>query len=172
MKPFAFVLDVDGTVTDGAMLYDKDGKFAKSFGPDDWCLLAEVRKVMPVHFITADTKGFPITQRRIEEECDYPLDVVPNEGISRWNAIRSFYPEHNIIFMGDGCKDWYCLMQSYYSITTSDALNHVKYYADFVTEHSGGKRAVAEACINIIHIFNLPAAKWLPERSLDQQRYT
>ena len=168
MEPsdFVFILDVDGTITDGSMIYTKEGKFGKVFGPDDWCFLSEIKKAMPVHFITGDKKGFPITQRRIEEECEYDLSLVPTDGLKRWEAIEKMYPGKHVIFVGDGCKDWYPLSKAYYSITTSAALNHVKQFAKYVTSHPGGERAVAEACMHVIQEFALPFPDWLPPPTL------
>ena len=51
--------------------------------------------------------------------------------------------------MGDGFYDFKIFQQVGYSITTIDALEHVKDAADFITSRKGSERAVAEACIHI-----------------------
>lgn len=146
-----FVLDVDGTLTDGGMYYTEQGKQTKKFGCDDWNAIELLAKHMRVHFISADRKGFRITQRRIEEECGYELDLVPGDGQERWDFISRLYGNKKVIYMGDGILDSYPLLQSDYGITTKDALKHVQLNAQYVTEHSGGNRAVAEA---ILHVFS------------------
>ena len=54
--------------------------------------------------------------------------------------------------MGDGIFDHYVMKQVAYSIAPSNADQNAK-YTDFVTERSGGDRAVAEACIHILNKF-------------------
>src|SRR5579872_1239693 len=80
-----FVLDVDGTVTTGEMLYSKEGKSYKIFGCDDWDMLAILSNHMKIQFVSADKKGFKITQRRIEEECGYELDLISGLPTLRWS---------------------------------------------------------------------------------------
>jgi NDP-sugar pyrophosphorylase family protein/3-deoxy-D-manno-octulosonate 8-phosphate phosphatase KdsC-like HAD superfamily phosphatase/thiamine kinase-like enzyme len=157
MKQNVFVLDVDGTLTDGKMVYSKNGKVYKSFGADDWNALDELKKHMRIHFISADRKGFPITQRRIEQECKYDLDLVPGAGAERWEFIRNLYAKDHwhVIYMGDGLFDGYPLTQADWGITTCDALDLVKKCANFVTTRPGGNRAVAEACLHLMDRYQI-----------------
>ncbi len=150
-----FVLDVDGTLTDGKMIYSKDGKQYKCFGCDDWNALQILKDYAKIHVISADKKGFPITERRIESECGYLLDVVPGHGQARWEWIRAQYPDDYIMYMGDGMLDWFPLSKADFGITTADALEHTKRAANLVTKRSGGNRAVAEAVTHImLCVFN------------------
>ena len=154
MSDKVFILDVDGVINDGKMYYTKDGKYMKAFGCDDFDLLKEINKHIPVHFITADKKGFAITQKRIEEEMGFQLDIVSHESVSRWDWMKNAYPNGDIIFMGDGYADYYALENCFLGITTKDALDHVKRIADYTTERSGGDRAVAEACLYLMDRFD------------------
>jgi 3-deoxy-D-manno-octulosonate 8-phosphate phosphatase (KDO 8-P phosphatase) len=158
MNKLAFVIDVDGTLTDGKMVYSKDGKMYKSFGCDDWNALQVLGNYLTLKFISADRKGFPITLRRIEEECGYDLTLVSGEGHERWAYITKRFPRAegwNVIFMGDGICDRYPLERAYYGITTIDALPPVQRAANYVTDRPGGNRAVAEACLHIAEKFGL-----------------
>lgn len=162
-KKHVFVLDVDGTLTDGKMIYTSEGKRAKQFGPDDWSALELMQRYMKLHFISADKKGFPITQRRIEEECGYELDLVGGHGLDRWKFIRDKYDERwHVNFMGDGIFDAVPLQHADFGITTADALDYVQSCANYVTKHTGGNRAVAEACLKIIYVFGFEKWDWNP----------
>lgn len=156
-KKIVFILDVDGVVTPGNFHYSKDGKIAKEFGCDDYDMLNELGKSIPFHFITADKKGFPITQKRLEEDCGYQLDLVSGKPNERLVWIWENYPrdKYCVIFMGDGCNDFQCLMDADYSITTCDALEHTQSCASYVTTRKGGNRAVAEAVLHIMKKFNI-----------------
>ena len=58
-----FIIDVDGTLTDGKFYYDKKGKIFKAFGPDDHDALNLIRKSINILFITGDKKGFDISKK-------------------------------------------------------------------------------------------------------------
>ncbi len=152
-KEYVFVLDVDGTATDGKMYYSDQGKLLKAFGPDDWDVLKQIQKFVDVSFITADKKGYRISSKRIRDDVDFPLMLVSGEPEKRWEEIEKRFFNKKIIFMGDGWADWLPIQRSDYGITTCDALDHVKQYADYVTARPGGNRAIAEACLYLMQDF-------------------
>ncbi len=153
-RKVVFVLDVDGTLTDGRMYYTKEGKVMKSFGCDDFDALKLVGQKIHLQFITADKKGFPIVQKRAEE-MGIPLADVPNRPKARWNWIKENYPDMDIIYMGDGIFDYNCLEKADLSFTVKDAMDHVLDAATQVIDRRGGDRAVAEACMEINRIYEL-----------------
>lgn len=150
-----FVLDFDGTLTNGKMWYNKNGKYLKCFGCDDFDLLKEISLFIKVNVITADKRGFPIAQKRIKDEMGLQLDLVSGKYKERWNWIKEKYPFETIIFMGEGWSDYYCLKNANLGITTMDALNHVRDSADVIINRRGGDRAVAEAILYIVRYYNL-----------------
>jgi 3-deoxy-D-manno-octulosonate 8-phosphate phosphatase (KDO 8-P phosphatase) len=157
-RNIVFVLDVDGTLTDGRMYYTKEGKVMKSFGCDDFDALKLIGQKIHIQFITADRKGFPIVQKRADEMGIY-LAEVPNRPKARWQWIKERFPDMEIIYMGDGIFDYYCLEQAEVSFTVKDALSHVLDSAKHVIDRRGGDRAVAEACLEINQIYELEIFK-------------
>lgn len=149
-----FVLDVDGTLTDGRMYYTKEGKVMKSFGCDDFDSLKSLSKQVEIVFITADKKGFEISNKRAGE-MSIPLYLVSNDPHERWKWIEDRYKDYIICFAGDGINDWLCLQKAWASYTVKDALPHTLSNAKFVINRRGGDRAVAEACIRIDGLLNL-----------------
>jgi 3-deoxy-D-manno-octulosonate 8-phosphate phosphatase (KDO 8-P phosphatase) len=150
------VLDVDGVMTDGKMYYTAEGKWMKAFGADDSDALKEVGKHIQLCFITADKKGFPITEKRIESEMQFDLNLVSHLPKERWDWIKKQFPDKKIIFMGDGIFDYYSLQHADFGVTTIDALLRTQSCADYITTRAGGNRAVAEACLCIVKEFDLP----------------
>lgn len=62
-----FVLDVDGVLNTGQFLYSEEGKVYKIFGPDDHDGLKILAPhLQSIHFISADKRGYAITQKRVE----------------------------------------------------------------------------------------------------------
>jgi len=146
-----FLLDVDGVMTTGQFFYTDEGKTMKVFGADDNDALSLLKSHLEIRFITGDKKGFPISKRRIVEDMGYPLDIVST--IKRIDWIQNLYPVKDVIYMGDGIFDHYVMKEVGYAIAPANADKLAKQHAHYVTERSGGDRAVAEACLHIMEKF-------------------
>lgn len=143
-----FILDVDGVLSTGQFLYTSEGKAMKVFGPDDNDGLSLLKPFLEIRFVTGDKKGFPISKKRIVDDMHYELDLVST--IRRIAWIKERYDPQEVIYMGDGIFDHYVMNEVGYSIAPANADRLAKQSADYVTERSGGDRAVAEACLHIL----------------------
>jgi 3-deoxy-D-manno-octulosonate 8-phosphate phosphatase (KDO 8-P phosphatase) len=101
--------------------------------------------------VTADSKGFEISKKRIEQDMDVNIDMVSAVDRAEWLA-KKFNIEETI-YMGDGVLDYLVFNKVFYSIAPANALKSTKNKASYVTENSGGERAVAEACLHILDKF-------------------
>lgn len=151
IKPEVFILDVDGVMTTGQFFYTADGKVMKVFGADDNDGLSLLGGYMKIRFITGDKKGFPISKKRIVDDMGFQLDIVST--IRRVDWIAERYPLKSVIYMGDGIFDHYVMSKVGYSIAPANSDKNAKACASFITERSGGDRAVAEACLHILDNF-------------------
>ena len=146
-----FILDVDGVMTDGKFFYSKDGKAFKTFGADDADGLKLLSNFIDIRFVSADAKGFEISKKRITEDMGYKLDLVSSDERIDWISLHSDLNE--VIYMGDGFNDYKIFNVVGHSICTPDSLEHVKSTAKFITQNTGGHRAVAQACVHILDKF-------------------
>lgn len=168
MKPQIFILDVDGVLTDGGFYYTSAGKVMKKFGADDSDALSLLSPYLNILFVTGDKRGIGISKKRIED-MHFKLELVST--IKRIEWIRERYNPMEVVYMGDGIFDHYVMREVGYSITTADADNNAKKYADYVTERIGGRRAVAEACLHLMERFFAPYdATILPEACTNNVR--
>jgi 3-deoxy-D-manno-octulosonate 8-phosphate phosphatase (KDO 8-P phosphatase) len=166
--PTCFILDVDGVMTTGHFLYSSEGKAMKIFGPDDNDGLSLLRMNLEIRFITGDKKGFPISKKRIVDDMNYELDIVST--VRRLDWIKEHYKPEDVIYMGDGIFDHYVMREVGYAIAPANADKLAKQHANFVTERSGGDRAVAEASLHIMEKFFEPFnPSGLPK---DQHRFS
>ena len=149
--PKVFLLDVDGVLTTGHFIYTSSGKSMKIFGPDDNDVLSLLSQSLDIRFITGDRKGFDISHKRSVEDMKYPLDLVST--IRRIDWIRERHDPAEVIYMGDGIFDHYVMKEVGYSIAPANADLNAKRHADFITQRSGGDRAVAEASMHILEKF-------------------
>jgi len=154
------ILDVDGVMTTGQFLYSELGKQMKIFGPDDNDGLGLLKPHLEIRFVTGDRKGFLISNKRIKEDMNFNLDLVST--IKRIEWIKERYNPKEVIYMGDGIFDHYVMKGVGYSIATENADKTAKSCSDYVTERSGGDRAVAEACLHIMSEFFTPYDPDLP----------
>lgn len=153
-NPTVFILDVDGVMTTGQFYYSAEGKVMKVFGPDDHDALMLLKPHLDIQFISGDLRGFEISRKRIVEDMGFPLTHV--SGSKRIEWIVQHYNPQRVIYMGDGIFDPLVMRQVAYSIAPANADRNALLCADYVTERSGGDRAVAEACLHLLsHFFQL-----------------
>jgi 3-deoxy-D-manno-octulosonate 8-phosphate phosphatase (KDO 8-P phosphatase) len=137
-----FVLDVDGVLTDGRFYYTEDGKVMKAFGAHDADGLAALRDKLHISFISADRRGFSISEARTYD-MGYPISLVSGEERFGYLDRLGF---DNLIFMGDGFHDAPCLARAAIGIAPANAVFQAKVAADYTTSRQGGHGAVFEAC--------------------------
>ena len=153
-EPNIFILDVDGVLTTGNFFYTSEGKYIKSFGPDDNDGLSLLREYIDIRFVTGDKKGFPISRKRVVEDMNYSLDLVSTIHRSEW--IEKNYNLEKVIYMGDGIFDHFVMKRVGYSIAPANSDFNALSHANYITKRKGGERAVAEACLHILEKFFKP----------------
>ncbi len=144
-NPTHFVIDVDGVLSTGQFIYGDSGKLYKIFGPHDSDGLKLIKEKVNVSFISADKRGFEISNKRVSD-MGFKLDLVSEE--DRRNHLEKLGFE-NVIFMGDGYYDALLFSEVNYSIAPANARKEALENADYVTENKAGEGAVMDACIHL-----------------------
>lgn len=146
MKKLTFVLDVDGVLSTGQFLYSSDGKAYKVFGPHDADGFRLIKDQVHIVFITADQRGFPISQKRVE---DLGFEVFLVSEQDRYRFVKEKFGLDRLIYMGDGIFDAPLLKASAFGIAPANARKEAKAAAQFVTESKAAEGAICDACIEI-----------------------
>lgn len=154
----AFVVDVDGVLTDGSFLYGADGKRYKRFGPDDADALQLLSSTVRIEVVTADHRGYNISNARVS---DMGLDLFLVPSSERLNWVTDRFGLDSLAYMGDSFQDAPLLSAAALGLCPKNAHPRAKRSADVVTKSRGGNRAVAEACAVIARINKLPIARLL-----------
>ena len=144
-----FILDVDGVLTTGHSIYDKNGKVYKIFGPHDNDGLKILKDMIEISFISADKRGFEITKKRITD-MGFSVELVGEK------ERKDYFIKKNskeIIFMGDGYFDSLVMDIVGYSIAPKNARKEAIQSADYVTPSRSGEGAVLDACLHIEEVF-------------------
>jgi YrbI family 3-deoxy-D-manno-octulosonate 8-phosphate phosphatase len=136
------ISDVDGCLTDGRFIYTADGKVAKVFGPhdNDGVKLLKSNGI-DVVFISADKRGFPITEKRITDMKCKVYNVSEDDRVE-W--IKNYIKENNYdysVFFGDGIGDVPVAKVVNYFISPANARIEAKLVSNYVTTSIGGQGA-------------------------------
>ncbi len=141
------VLDVDGVLTDGRLLYDAEGRESKSFHVRDGY---GIQQVMAAGVTVAVISGrrSPAAAARLAELR------VPHVFLGRNDKQEVFdqllkeigVPASQAACVGDDVTDLGIMALAGLGITVADAHPEVLRRADWVTEAGGGRGAVREIC--------------------------
>ena len=150
-KPQFLILDIDGVMTTGQFLYSEKGKEYKIFGPHDNDGIKLIHEKIKVVFLTADKRGFAISNKRITDDMNQELILISES--ERLEFIKTTYGLANVIYMGDGYHDANILKQCFYGIAPKNARIEAKNAATYITPSNSGEGAVLDACLHIMERF-------------------
>ena len=136
-------LDVDGVMTNGKFTYTAEGKVSKEFGPEDSDALQLLSPHIEIRFVSADARGFKISEARIVRDMGFSLDLVSSRHRLAWLEER--YELEGLAYMGDSFTDVPIFAKVGLALCPQNASPSVKKFANFVTRSRGGSGAVAEA---------------------------
>lgn len=138
------ILDVDGVLTDGRIIYDNFGGEIKCFNVHDgFGMELLFRAGIKSAIITA--KKTNIVKRRAKDMhvakvyADYEKLKVYEK------VIREFrVKDEEVCFMGDDLIDLPVIKRAGLSVAPPEAIDDVKNFCHYITRNSGGKGAVRE----------------------------
>lgn len=145
------LLDVDGVLTDGSVVYAQSGSELKAFNTKDGFGIRLLQEAgVEVGVITA--RSSEAVQRRAQ---DLKLAHVYQGVRNKIEAFETILAEQKlsvkeVAYMGDDWLDLPLLSRVGLAVTTSDAVAEVKAVAHYVTKRNGGRGAVRELCDLII----------------------
>jgi 3-deoxy-D-manno-octulosonate 8-phosphate phosphatase (KDO 8-P phosphatase) len=138
--------DVDGTLTNGRLLYDADGRESKAFHVHDGQGLALLKRAgIAVAFVTA--RPGAITQHRAAElGAEAHAEVKDKLACVRGLATRQGIDLEAVAFMGDDLADLAVLRAVGLAAAPADAHPWIRERVHWRTVARGGKGAARELC--------------------------
>lgn len=151
------ILDIDGVMTDGRIIYDSRGGELKCFNVLDGmglALLAQAK--IKVALITA--KGSGAVLRRARDIGAVEVKQRAVDKLTPYNQILKKYnlSQQDICFIGDDLVDLPLIKRSGLACAVANACVEVRKAAHYVTKKEGGKGAVRE----VIEIILRAQNKW------------
>lgn len=145
------LLDVDGVLTDGTIVYTHSGTEMKSFNTKDGLGIRLLREAgVEVGLITARSSE-AVRRRSQDLNLIHVYQGVRNKIEAYEQILAELKLRHQeVSYMGDDWLDLPLLTRVGFSVTVADGVPEVKEAAHYVTERSGGKGAVREICDLII----------------------
>jgi len=146
-----FVMDVDGTMTDGAVYLDGSGGEFKRFDVRDGLGIAMLTS-SGVRAAIISGRESAVTSRRASE---LKIDVVLQGIGDKLEALKKlaadlFLDRAEIAYIGDDVNDVSCIAWAGVGYSPSDARPEVREEADIITSAPGGYGAVREAVEHIL----------------------
>lgn len=150
-KVRVLMLDVDGVLTDGRLLYMPDGREAKTFHVRDGLgIQLMIASGVPVALISG--RSSEATARRADElgiQLTY-LGIADKEEAFQDILHRLDLTESQAAYVGDDLPDLYLMKRVGLSMAVADAAPEVRAAAHVVLRANGGQGAVREACERIL----------------------
>jgi len=138
------ILDVDGVLTDGRIIYDNFGDEIKSFNVYDGLGMMLLHKA-GIKSVIITAKKTRIVERRARDMrvakvySDYRKLKVYERVVKKFKV-----KDEEICFIGDDLIDLSVLKRVGLSVATPEAVEEVKSSCHYITKKSGGKGAVRE----------------------------
>lgn len=141
------LLDVDGVLTDGRILYDNQGNELKAFDVKDGHGLKMLQRAgIEVGIITG--RSSEVVSRRAKE---LGIEILYQGALRKLEPYLEILSEtgltdEQVAYVGDDVVDLPILRRVGFSATVADAIPDVVPFVDFVSSRSGGRGAVREIC--------------------------
>ena len=139
------VLDVDGCLTDGKLIYSADGFESKNFNVKDGLgITTWIKTGNHVAIITG--RNSEIVQKRAKElGIQHLYQGIRDKDRVIKNIVESLHLKfYEVAVIGDDLNDYNMLSLAGRSFTPSDGHNEIKKLVDTVLTKSGGNGAVRE----------------------------
>lgn len=147
LKIRLLLLDVDGVLTDGRIIYDDRGIETKAFDVRDGHGLKLLQRTgIRVGIITGRQSEVVNVRAR-----ELGIDIVHQGARDKLVPFEEVLgglrlAEEEVAYMGDDLPDLPVLRRAGWAVAPADAMEEVKPYVHYVTARPGGRGAVREVC--------------------------
>lgn len=141
------LLDVDGVLTDGRIIYDNRGNELKAFDVKDGHGLKSLQRAgLRVGIITGRSSA--IVAHRAAE---LGIDILYQGASRKLDPYQEILRDQNltdeqVAYVGDDLIDLPLLKRVGFSATVADGVSDIVPFVDYVTKRPGGRGAVREIC--------------------------
>ncbi|MDI6753070.1 MAG: HAD-IIIA family hydrolase [Thermodesulfobacteriota bacterium] len=147
------LLDVDGVLTDGRIVYDGRGQELKSFDIKDGQGIKLLQQAGLKVGIISGRKSSAVSLRARE----LGIDLLLQKALDKAKALERIIRKGNIraeqiCFVGDDLVDLAVFPRVGFAVAVADSVKEVKENAHYITHCPGGRGAVREVCELILKV--------------------
>lgn len=141
------LLDVDGVMSDGRIVYDARGTEIKTFDVKDGHGIKMLQKAGLVVGIITGRQSEVVTVRAAELGIDILHQGISDKAIPYLAILAQLGLRNDeVAYLGDDVVDLPILLRVGFAAATFDAVDDIKPYVHYVTSRPGGRGAVREIC--------------------------
>ncbi len=156
------ILDVDGVLTDGRIVYDNFGDELKFFNVNDGLGVFLLRKVGIKTVIITAKKTKAVLKRAKDMRVAEVYSNHHKLGVYK-KVLRKFHvKDEEVCFMGDDLLDLPLIKRAGFAVSPPNAVDEVRNLSHYTTQKHGGKGAVRELIELILKSKNLWNTAILP----------
>jgi 3-deoxy-D-manno-octulosonate 8-phosphate phosphatase (KDO 8-P phosphatase) len=146
------ILDVDGVLTDGKVIFSSDGKEYRNFHAHDGFGIVRA-KSLGIKFAAISGKTSKATEYRMARLDIKELHQNHMDKVAMYRKLKAKYKLHDreICYVGDDEFDLPLLRMVGFSAAPYDAVPAVRREVDYVASIKGGRGAVREVIDMILH---------------------
>lgn len=146
------ILDVDGVLTDGRIIFDNEKRELKCFSAKDGFFIKHICRPLGLSFAIITGGDSPVVNKRAEM---IGIEHVYRGYVEKETAYLELkkklkLEDAEIAFMGDDWFDWPAMKHAGYKGAPADATKEIKERVDFIADKDGGKGAVREFLESIL----------------------
>ena len=145
------VMDVDGILSNGQIIYDANGVETKAFSVHDGLGIKSLARYGILTAIITGRSSPMVNQRATELGIDYVIQGRADKQLALTELLATLDPALNITvqdcaYMGDDLPDIKAMQTVGFAATVPNAHSEVINRSDMVTTRAGGCGAVREVC--------------------------
>ncbi len=139
------ILDVDGTLTDGGIYYDNEGREFKKFSVKDGLGIIQTQQT-GIDFMILTGRSSSIVEKRAKElKVKYLFQGI----LDKTAFLLDFFNERNIptskvAYIGDDLNDYEAMQLVALKACPADAVPEIREISNFILSRNGGDGAVRE----------------------------
>lgn len=151
----AFVLDVDGVLSDGTVQLDASGEMTRNMNVrDGLAIRLALEAGFKIVIISAGTSLKVVDRLNYLGVCDVFMSIE-----NKLDCLNTYLKDKNImyehvLYMGDDFPDAQCLRKVGVSTCPQDAMHEIRNLVDYISHVEGGKGAVRDVIEQTLRVQN------------------
>lgn len=147
-----FIMDVDGTLTDGKIHICNKGELFKSFNVKDGLGIKKLQEKNIIPVIITGRKSKIVKNRAKELDIKEVYQGVKDKKDLVQKLIKKYnFTKNNVAYIGDDSNDLDVMKEVKFKFTVNNGTDELKKISDYISSKDGGEGAVREVVDYILY---------------------